>query len=184
MATLNIDKNSRGNSYQKAKMRAEKINYTYQLTNNKLDLDAYLTTAFENKYRDQEVVVTLFVPEGTILFIDENTQSYHRNFHYSYRSENGNYEEHTTIINNDDILEDGLEGHYLQVMHNEIKCLDCEEDESFKIKVDTDGIQINENGIEITGDSSKLQINNDGVKANSESVKVNINKDGIEITSD
>ena len=184
VATLNIDKNSRCNSYQKAKMRAEKINYTYQLTNNKLDLDAYLTTAFENKYRDQEVVVTLFVPEGTILFIDENTQSYHRNFHYSYRSENGNYEEHTTIINNDDILEDGLEGHYLQVMHNEIKCLDCEEDESFKIKVDTDGIQINENGIEITGDSSKLQINNDGVKANSESVKVNINKDGIEITSD
>src|SRR5690606_29621376 len=29
VATLSIDKNSRGKSYQSAKMRAEKINYTY-----------------------------------------------------------------------------------------------------------------------------------------------------------
>src|SRR5690606_35590571 len=36
VATLSIDKNAKGKNYQKAKMRADKINYTYQLTGNKL----------------------------------------------------------------------------------------------------------------------------------------------------
>lgn len=183
VATLSIDKNAKGKNYQKAKMRADKINYTYQLTGNKLELDAYLTTAFENKYRDQQVEVTLFVPEGTILFIDENTYSYHRNFHYNFYYDDGD-DEFLTKISKNDLFEDGLGGHYLQVFYNKIKCLDCVEDDNFKIKVDTDGIKINENGVEINGDSSNIKINDDGIKANSESVKVNINKNGIEITSD
>src|SRR5690606_37588388 len=64
VVTISVDKNSRGSSYQNAKMRAERIKYTYQLTANRLELDGYLTTAFENKFRDQEVEVTLYIPEG------------------------------------------------------------------------------------------------------------------------
>ncbi len=187
VASISIDKNSRGNSYQNAKMRAEKINYTYQLTGNRLELDGYLTTAFENKYRDQEVEVTLYVPEGTVLFADENTNSFHRTHYFSFSTGNGHYEEHTTITNSDDILEDGLEGHYLQILNNEIKCLDCPEDE-FKVKVDLNGdgseFKLDENGLRIKNDSNSVEINNNGIKSESESVRVNIDKNGINITSD
>ncbi len=188
VASISIDKNSRGNSYKNAKMRAEKINYTYQLNANRLELDGFLTTAFENKFRDQEVEVTLYLPEGTVLFADENTNSFHRNYNFSFNYGDGDYEEHTTISNNYDILNDGLEGHYLQILNNEVKCLDCPEDDEFKVKVDMNGddseFKLDENGLRIKNDSNSIEINNNGVKSESESVRVNIDKNGIQITSD
>lgn len=186
VASISIDKNSRGNSYQNAKMRAEKINYVYQLNGKRLELDGFLTTAFANKFRDQEVEVTLYVPEGTVLFADENTNSFHRDYHFSSDYDNDNYEEHST--NNDDILDDGLEGHYLQVLNNEIKCMDCPEDDEFKVKIDMNDedseFKLDENGLRIKNDSNSIEINNNGVKSESESVRVKIDTNGIQITSD
>ncbi|MEZ4803421.1 MAG: PspC domain-containing protein [Gelidibacter sp.] len=188
VASISIDKNSRGNSYQNAKLRAEKINYHYQLNGNRLELDGFLTTAFENKFRDQEVEITLYLPEGTVMFADENTNSFHRNYHFSFNYGNGNYEEHTTIINNSDILDDGLEGHYLQIRNNEVTCLDCPEDDEFKVKIDLNDddseFKLDENGLRIKNDSNSVEINRNGVKSNSERVRVNIDSNGIEISSD
>lgn len=188
VASISIDKNARGNSYQNAKMRAEKINYIYQLNGNRLELDGFLTTAFANKFRDQEVEVTLYVPEGTVLFADENTNSFHRNYHFSSDYGNGHYEEHTTFSNNDDILNDGLEGHYLQILNNEIKCLDCAEADEFNMKIDLNDedseFKLDENGLRIKNDSNSIEINNNGVKSKSESVRVKIDTNGIQITSD
>src|SRR5690606_41102473 len=78
VASISIDKNSRGNSYKNAKMRAEKIDYNYAFNNNRLALDSYLTTDFEYKFRDQQIEVTLHVPVGTIIFVDRNTESFHK----------------------------------------------------------------------------------------------------------
>ena len=187
VATISIDKNSRGNSYKNAKMRAEKINYNYALKGNQLELDGYLTTAFENKFRDQQVEVILYLPEGTVLFADENTYSYNKNYHFSFSSYDGHYGEKTIIINNGDMLDDGLEGHYLQIMNNDVICLDCPEDD-FKVKVDLNGdgseFKVDENGIKIKDNNDSIEINKNGIKSNSESVRVNINRNGIEITSD
>ena len=187
VATIQIDKNSSGNSYQNAKMRADGINYNYELNENKLVLDSYLTTDFDNKFRDQQIEVTLYIPEGTILFVDRNTHSFHRNFYYSYYSGDGNVEHHTRIINNDDILDDGMEGHFLKVKRNDIECLDCPEDD-FKVKIDVNGdgseFKMDEDGIRIRDDNDSVEINGNGIKTKSESVRVNIDKNGIEITSD
>src|SRR5690606_7332854 len=82
----------------------------------------------------------------------------------------------------------GLEGHYLQVLNNEIKCLDCPEDDEFKVKIDLNDedseFQLDEHGIRILDNGDSIEINNNGVKSTSESVRVNIGRDGIEITSD
>jgi phage shock protein PspC (stress-responsive transcriptional regulator) len=170
VASISVDKNSRGSSYQKAKIRAEKINYFYALNGNRLELDGYLTTAFNNKFRDQQVEVTLFLPEGTIFFADENT--------YSFHSNEDNY---------DDLLDFGMVNHYLQIINNDIKCLDCDEDR-FKMKInlndDDSEFKLDENGLRIKNDSTSIEINKNGVKSNSESVRINIDKNGIEITSD
>lgn len=169
VAYLEIVRESKGKNYIEAKERAEKINYAFHVENNQLFLSNFLLVDYDDKFRDQNIEVIIYLPEGVIVKMHENTKSYLN--HYK---------------SNDNIVSYNEADHILKVLEDEIDCLDCveEEESDFKIKIDTDGIQIDENGIEISGDSSKLQINNDGIKANSESVKVNIDKDGIEITSD
>lgn len=166
LASLSIDKKAEGSNYTIAKKRAEAINYSYALNNNELLLDAFLTTDFENKYRDQEVELILYLPEGAVLYADDNTYSFHRNSPYY-----------------NDILDNGQEEHYLRILHNDTKCLDCDDD-AFEVHVDTDGVKINEDGIEIRDNDDSVKINSNGIKVESDDVKVNIDRSGIDIKSD
>ncbi len=111
------------------------------------------------------------MPEGTILYAEGNTYSYHRNERYY-----------------NDILENGMEDQYLEITNNGVKCLDCPIDKDFKVKVDIEDeqreLKIDEDGIEMKTEDSSLKIDEDGIKAKSDNVKVNIDEDGIKITSD
>ena len=170
VASIGIEKIADARTYQDAKDYAEKINYGYELDGNTLLLNSYLTTALENKYHDQKVELTLYLPEGTTVYADDNTYSFHRNSDYY-----------------NDILKNGTEEHYLKVIEDDMICLDCDDDD-YKVKVnihnDARGIKIDEDGVEINTDNGSLKIDEDGVKAKSDNVKVNIDDDGIEITSD
>ncbi|MEZ4858189.1 MAG: PspC domain-containing protein [Flavobacteriaceae bacterium] len=116
-----IEKKAEGPEYLIAKKKAEAIQYNYQLSGNTLTLDAFLTTDFKNKYRDQEVEVVLYLPLGTILYADDNTYSYHRN-DYNFR----------------DILKNGDEEQYLLIEDGKTRCLDCpsEEKEAWEKEVE------------------------------------------------
>ncbi|GAL68030.1 PspC domain-containing protein [Jejuia pallidilutea] len=166
LASLSIEKTSEGSSYQIAKQRAEQINYNYALVGKELLLDAYLTTDFKHKFRDQEVHLILYLPEGSTLYADDNTYSFHRN-----------------TSNYNDILQNGQEEHYLKILHNATKCMDCDDD-TFDVNVDTEGIKINEDGIEIRDNNDHVKINSNGINVEADDVKVNINKNGIDIKSD
>ena len=67
----------------------------------------------ENKYRDQEIQITLWLPEGSVVIADENTYSFHHN--------DSRYK---------DILHNGTEGQMLLVHKNKLECLDCPEKET------------------------------------------------------
>jgi phage shock protein PspC (stress-responsive transcriptional regulator) len=110
-AKIVIEKSAEGSSYLDAKSRAEAIQYNYAFENGTLTLDGFFITDFANKYRDQEVDITLYLPEGTILYADDNTYSFHRNSS-SYM----------------DILNNGDESHYLRILKNKTECLDCPAD--------------------------------------------------------
>ncbi len=166
LGALSIEKKAEGSSYSIAKKRAEQINYSYALANNELLLDAFLTTDFENKYRDQEVELILYLPEGSTLYADDNTYSFHRNSPYY-----------------NDILDNGQEEHYLKILHNDTKCIDCDDD-AFEVNVDTESVKINGDGIEIEDGNDKVKINSEGIKVESDDVKVNIDRSGIDIKSD
>jgi phage shock protein PspC (stress-responsive transcriptional regulator) len=170
LASISVEKNADGSNYQIAKKRANNINYNYSLNGNNLLLDSYLTTKIENKFSDQEVEIILYLPEGTTLFADNNTYSFHRNSSYY-----------------NDILDNGMEEHYLKIIDDGVICLDCEEDE-YTLKVDVNdedsSLKIDEDGIELKTSDSTLEINEDGIKAKSEEVRVNIDEDGIEITTE
>jgi phage shock protein PspC (stress-responsive transcriptional regulator) len=169
LASIQIEKNAEGSSYQQAKERAKNIHYNYTLSNDELMLDSYLTTDYENKFSDQEVEIILYLPEGTTLIADENTHSFHSN---------------TSYFN--DILDNGMEGFLLKVIENDIICEDCPEDFYLDINVNNNNsrVKIDDDGIDIKSNDSSLEINEKGVKAESESVKVDIDENGINITSD
>ncbi|MFC4720981.1 PspC domain-containing protein [Geojedonia litorea] len=167
VASISIEKSAHASDYQKAKVRAQNINYNYALSGNYLELDSYLTTPFENKFGEQEVEVILYLPEGMVFYAEDNTYTFHRNSSY-YR----------------DILDNGMEEHYLQVIDNDVICLDCDDNFKVRVKDHNSGLEIDEDGIRFKKDSLKLELNAKGLKAKDDGVKVNIDSNGIEITSD
>lgn len=167
MPYVQIEKKAEGKSFQIARERAEKIKYNFKIEGNQLILDNYLITDIKNKYRNQEIEIFLYLPEGTMIKPDMSVQNYDRSddnfFNLWYDS---------------DIYVYKMEG--LQV-----KCLNCPE-ESDDVEYGTDAeelglkptdssetttVTINEKGIQIkegttvqeTKKAKGLQVNKDGV---------------------
>ncbi len=110
IASISIEKEAAGSSYSLAKTRAENIEYDYQFSNNKLQLNNYHFTDAKNKYSEQKVKIVITLPEGTVLYSDKNVRRYLR-----YSS------------GRDNIMYDTKDEQYLKIMKDDVKCLDCEE---------------------------------------------------------
>lgn len=88
-AYIQIVKEADGESLSAAKQSAEKIKYAYKLQGNQLILDNYLLTEASNKFRNQEVEINLYLPEGTLFKADEafrdrdNSDNEFFNLHHS-----------------------------------------------------------------------------------------------------
>ena len=147
VAKLYIEKKAKGKTFLDAKDNAEAIEYNYSIENNTLLLDGYFINSFENKYHDQKMEIIVYLPVGTILFADNNTYSYHRNY-YRYG----------------DILNNGYEEHYLLIQEDKTHCLDCpinKENENWEIEDWEDEVNklidnIDENTSIIIIDKNKL----------------------------
>lgn len=150
--SINIRKDADGSSTPAARDRARNIEYRYVVNGNEIVLDKYLTTATSNKARNQEVTVTIYVPESMTVYFDDSTSRYIGR----------------GIDNDQGFYRSGMAGqHWLMDDNGELQCLDCLEDDN----EDSDGngkIIINEDGIDIdikdNQDSFELKINEDGVK--------------------
>jgi hypothetical protein len=159
---IQIERTAKGKSFQDAKFRAEKIQYGIKVEGNHLYLDNYLLTDVKNKFRDQEVELYLYLPEGTLLKPDASVQNYDRSdndfFNLHYSSDNYVY----------------------KVTDSQIKCLNCPDDEDEWNDVENDStatnVTINENGISIKKDTL--------IKSNKDIKELKINKDGIIIKTE
>lgn len=168
IARIEVRKNADGNSFKNATETAGKINYNYVVQGNTILLDDFLSTAKENKFRDQDVRVYIYLPVGT-------------------KVEFGKSPESCWIIRaNNDRNVDGCElTKYSWMMNNngELICNDCpeteeiEEDQNNKIIIDENGVDIDIKG---DGDNFKLKIDEKGVqiKAN-EATKAELKKDTV-----
>ena len=152
IVSVKIRKDADGGSYEEARSRSSQIDYGYTLEGNEIVLNDFLTTAIENKMRDQEVRTTIYIPEGKVLRLDTSLKGHigrsTRNDKDLYRS---------------DLVD------YLWVMGSdgELKCLNCPE----TLNSDDDGgghIIINEEGINIDvedgGESFRMKVDEDGVE--------------------
>ena len=187
VARIKIRKDANGSSFNEAKEIAGNIDYAYTIEGNSIVLDDFLTTSMSNKFRDQEVWVTLFIPEGKTIQFDSETvrciRMGSRNDRDMGRCE---VPDHIWIMGGD----------------GELKCQDCPE----IMEEDNDGenghIIINKEGIDIdikdNGDSFEMKINEDGVKIKADDknegevlnidlneegdgLKLNIDEDGVVI---
>ncbi len=159
LAFIRIRKQADGNSMADARERASNIQWSYDLEGSTLSLDNYLTTAVENKARDQEVRVTLSVPAGTLI-----------GFEPGMRRNIGRLTRYDKDIYRGDLVD------YYWVMgaNGELECLDCPEEINSTLRWDDEQgrIIIDEDGIDID------------VKDGRESFKLKIDDKGMEIKSD
>ena len=85
----------------------DNINYKFEIKGNQLLLDNYLLTDVKNKFRDQEVNIYLYLPEGQLLKPDASVEDYDE-------SDNDFFNLH---FSSDDYI--------YKVGSSKIKCLNC-----------------------------------------------------------
>src|SRR5690606_33722635 len=158
-------KSANGSSFKNATDTADKINYSYTIKDNTLFLDEFLTTAKENKFRDQEIRNYLYLPKGTIIQYDNSPRQC-----WSSRT------------NNDQDMDGCQIAEYVWEMGNngELICKNCPDtglngnNDNGKIIINGDGVDID---IRDGEDSFKLKIDGQGVK-----IKTNERTNGGAVT--
>lgn len=160
LAFIQVERTARGKSFQEAKKRAEKIQFGYKLEGNQLILDNYLLSSVAEKFRDQEVIIYIYLPEATVFKVDESAQHYDEsdndffNLHYS----DDNY--------------------IYKVNNSQVKCLNCPEDENEYNDVDmniTEDISDNDTVVTTT-----VKVNGEVVTVKQSSKKgLKVNENGI-----
>ncbi|WP_228235601.1 PspC domain-containing protein [Allomuricauda sp. M10] len=153
LVNITVRKDANGSSSLAARDRAKNIEFGYELVGNQIILDEYLTTDTSNKARNQEVSVTIHVPEGMMVRFEPSTK---------YHIARG-------IENDRDYYRSGIVG-FLWKMDNdgELKCQDCPEVDENDDENGNNKIIINEDGIDIdikdNSDSFQMKIDEDGIK--------------------
>ncbi len=157
---IQIERLARGKSFQEAKKRAEKIQYGFKLEGNQLLLDNYLLTSVTDKFRDQEVAIYLYLPEGIAFKVDESAQHYDESdnefFNLHFSSDNYTY----------------------KVSSAQVKCLNCPENENEYDDVET-GITEDSTGND-TVVTTTVKVNGEVVTVNKSAKKgLTVNKEGV-----
>lgn len=139
---IQIEREALGKSFAEANERAKKIKYNFKIVGNELILDNYFLTDTKNKFRNQEVDIYLYLPNGIVYYPDANVERYldgsNADFEYYY----------------------GPEGYKYKVQNNELKCLNCpdefdnemdaEEVTVTNVNDSTNTVSVKVNGVEVT----------------------------------
>ena len=81
-AYIKIRKESEGRNTLKANENAAAISYNVNIVDNEILLDGYFLSQYKNMFKDEEIFITVYVPNDVTVFFDKSTRS------YLYRVEN------------------------------------------------------------------------------------------------
>lgn len=150
-AYIQIEKEAKGKTLFEAKQRAGKIKYGYKIIGSQLVFDNYLLTELKDKFRDQEIEITVFLPIGTFLKMDQSAERYDQTDD-NYFSWDSDFNTAAYKVEND-----------------KIKCLNCPDKENLKANDSTVTTTVTVNGEVITTTTNKtnyqkgLSISKDGI---------------------
>jgi len=153
-AFVKIRKESDGKNRLTANKDAESIEYKFNLTEKNLTLNGYFLSDLKNKFKDQLIDVTIYLPVNSVVYLDGSTQTYLND-----------------VDNVQNIYDGDMPKHYYKMTENGLECLDCDPSifgDDFKNDNENFNLNIDENGVEIkVNDGSKdaeVKIDKNGVK--------------------
>lgn len=155
-AYIQIEKEAKGETLFEAKQRAEKIKYKYEIIGNQLIFDNYLLSDLKEKFHNQNIEITLFLPLETLFKTDESLAHYNQTDtnYFLWKPDNNNA--------------------VYKVEINNIKCQNCLDDDS-NATTDEDLL---ENDSVVT---TTVTVNGEVVKVNKTTSKkgLSVNKNGV-----
>lgn len=107
-AILEILKSSQGASFDEARNKAAAIDYVAEIDSNAITLDAFFRFPMKQLLRDQDVKISLKIPEGKVVFLAEGTQRIIDD-----------------IDNIQDIYDPDMVNHHWKMTSRGLSCLDC-----------------------------------------------------------
>ncbi len=155
-AYIKIRKESHGKNRLSANKEAESIEYQFQLNDTNLLLNGYFLSEFKNKFKEQLVDITIYLPINSVVYLDKSTRTFLDD-----------------VRNIQNIYDRDMPKHYFKITKNGLECLDCNPSifgESYKKNKDYFKLNIDKHGIEIK------------IKDEDKDAKIKINKNGISIT--
>ncbi|MBI9040665.1 PspC domain-containing protein [Lutibacter sp.] len=154
-AFVKIRKESEGNNRLTANKDAEAIEYQFNLNDKNLLLNGYFLSNFHNKFKDQSVDITIYLPVNSIIYLDNSTRSFLND-----------------VDNIQNIHDRDMPKNYYKMTENGLECLDCNETifgDDYKEKNGSFNLKLDENGL-------KIKVND-----NNNNAEVNIDETGITI---
>ena len=153
-AFVKIRKESDGKNRLTANKDAESIEYKFNLTEKNLLLDGYFLSDLKNKFKDQLIDITVYLPINSVVYLDGSTHTYLND-----------------VDNVQNIYDGDMPKHYYKMTENGLECLDCDpsifgddfksDNENFKLNIDETGVEIKVND----GDKdAKVKIDEKGIK--------------------
>jgi len=107
-AYIILQKESSGKTRYNANWNAEKIDYKYEIINNTIVLDAYYLSNFKNIWKEEEVNITVYIPEGNTVYFDHSTKNFLDD-----------------VKNETDIYDNDMVNHHFIMTNETLKCTDC-----------------------------------------------------------
>ena len=151
---VKIRKESDGKNRLTANNDAESIEYKFNLTEKNLLLNGYFLSDLKNKFKDQLIDVTIYLPVNSVVYLDGSTQTYLND-----------------VDNVQNIYDGDMPKHYYKMTENGLECLDCDPSiygDDFKNNNENFNLNIDENGVEIKVNDgekdAKVKIDEKGVK--------------------
>lgn len=153
-AFVKIRKESDGKNRLTANKDAESIEYKFNLTEKNLLLNGYFLSDLKNKFKDQLIDITVYLPINSVVYLDGSTQTYLND-----------------VDNVQNIYDGDMPKHYFKMTENGLECLDCDPSifgDDFKNNNENFNLNIDENGVEIKVNDgekdAKVKIDEKGVK--------------------
>lgn len=105
---LIVDKTARGSNRRESGKRAEKIEFNYEVNDNELSMSPFIQFPVEDKYRNQDVQISIALPIGMSIYLEESS----RDIIYDIKNVTNTY--------------DGkMMGHHWLMTEKGLKCTDC-----------------------------------------------------------
>ena len=154
-AFIKIRKESEGKNRLKANNDAEAIEYQFSLNDTNLELNGYFLSDFKNKFKEQSIDITIYLPTNSVIYLDNSTRTFLDD-----------------VDNVQDIYDRDMPKHYYKMTENGLECLDCDpslfrnnyndDNKRFKLNIDKRGVELKindgDNDVEVKIDERGINI--------------------------